>query len=83
MIRKRSRPKIHLTWSEKVPERFGKTNAKRRCLRKQLDASSYGNPVLEWRRPGGSVLALKDRGRKHTLACRHIAMALATLKQSN
>jgi len=27
MIRKRSRPKNHLTWSEKVPERSGKTNA--------------------------------------------------------
>jgi len=27
MIRKRSRPKIHLTWSEKVPERSGKINA--------------------------------------------------------
>jgi len=27
MIRERSRPKNHLTWSEKVPERSGKTNA--------------------------------------------------------
>jgi len=57
MIRERSRPKNHLTWSEKVPERSGKTNASEECLRKQLDASSYGDPVLERRRPGGSVLA--------------------------
>jgi len=27
---------------------------------------SYGDPVLEWRRPGGSATAVMGRGRKHT-----------------
>jgi len=29
-------------------------------------AGSHGDPVLEWRRPGGSATAVMGRGRKHT-----------------
>jgi len=58
---KRPRSKIHLTWSEKVPERSGQTDASG-CLRKQFIARSYGDPVLERWRPGGSVLATKGQG---------------------
>jgi hypothetical protein len=39
--------------------------------------------VLERRRPGGSAIAVMGRGRKHTLACRQVARALATPKQSS
>jgi len=58
MIPKRSRRKIHLTWSEKVPERSGKTDANNDACDQQLDVRSYGDPVLERWRPGGSVLAI-------------------------
>jgi len=30
------------------------------------EACSHGDPVLEWRRPGGSATAVMGRGRKHT-----------------
>jgi len=30
------------------------------------EAPSHGDPVLEWRRPGGSATAVMGRGRKHT-----------------
>jgi len=68
--------------SEKIPERSGRST-RARCLRKQTRRRSYGDPVLERWRPGGSVLAITDRGRKHTLACRQVAMALANRKQGN
>jgi len=68
--------------SEKIPERSGKIDASK--VSAQADPSrSYGDPVLERWRPGGSVLAVTDRGRKHTLACRQVAMALANRKQGN
>jgi len=57
----RSRPKIHPTWSEKVPERSGKTDANTSCV-KQFRGRSYGDPVLERWRPGGSVLAITRQG---------------------
>jgi len=44
---------------------------------------SYGNPVQVRKAAGRLCPSLKDRGRKHTLACRQVAMALATLKQGN
>jgi len=83
MVRKRSRPKNHLTWSEKVPERSGKTNASQDVCASSSTQARMGTRC--WSGGGREALSLpkKDRGRKQTLACRHIAMALATLKQSN
>jgi len=83
MIRERSRPKSHLTWSEKVPERSGKTNATDDVRASGSTPARMGTRC--WSGGGREALSLpkKDRGRKHTLACRHIARALATLKHSN
>jgi hypothetical protein len=61
MFRWRSRRKIHLTRTKKVPERSGKTEASNRRESGSI-ASSYGDPVLEWWRPGGSVLAITRQG---------------------
>jgi len=55
----------------------------RQTSRNNDECGSYGDPVLEWRRPGGSAIAVMGRGRKHTLACRQVARALATLKQGS
>jgi len=68
--------------TENAPERSGKRTLDS-FLRKHIVAHSYGDPVLEWRRPGGSDLAITVRGRKHTLVCRPVARALANLKQSD
>jgi len=62
MVRKRSRRKNHLTWSEKVPERSGKTNAREDVCASSSKQARMGDPVLERRRPGGSVLAEKGQG---------------------
>jgi len=51
MARRRQRLENHLNWSEKVPERSGKTDADR-GLRKQLPGSRYGGPVLERKAAG-------------------------------
>jgi len=42
-------------------------------------AARVGTRCWSGRRPGGSVLALMDRGHKHTLACRPAARTLATM----
>jgi len=68
MVRKRSRPKIHLTWSEKVPERSGKTNARQDVCASGSRQARMGDPVLERRRPGGSVLAKKGQGSQADLS---------------
>jgi len=44
MVRKRSRRKNHLTWSEKVPERSGKTNARKDVCASSPMHCSYGGP---------------------------------------
>jgi len=41
--------------TEKVPEQSGKADASNN--RESAWNCSYGDPVLEWRRPGGSDLA--------------------------
>jgi len=49
-----------LSVTEKAPERSGKPTRVLVCESSLL--SSYGDPVLEWRRPGGSGLAVTDQG---------------------
>jgi len=43
---------------EKGPGAIRQDRSEQRCPRERLDASSYEDPVLEWWRPGGSVLAI-------------------------
>jgi hypothetical protein len=49
-----------LSVTEKVPEQSGKTDAG--CPTKVGASSSYGDPVLVWRRPGGSDPAITVQG---------------------
>jgi len=49
-----------LSVTEKAPEQSGKPTRVLVCESSLL--SSYGDPVLEWRRPGGSGLAITDQG---------------------
>jgi hypothetical protein len=53
--------------TEKVPERSGMADANVE-LRKVTLRRSYGDPVLEWRRPGGSDLAIIDQGSQADLS---------------
>jgi hypothetical protein len=43
--------------SEKAPEQSGSADVVGR-LAQAADRDPYGDPVLEWRRPGGSVWAI-------------------------
>jgi len=83
MIRERSRSKVHLTWSEKVPERSGKTNASGEVCASSVDAGSYGDPVLERRRPGGSVLTVRGQGSQADLSLPPRCDGVSYSKQSN
>jgi len=49
-----------LSVTEKAPEQSGKPTRVLVCESSLL--SSYGDPVLEWRRPGGSVSAVMRQG---------------------
>jgi len=62
--------------TEKVPERSGKTDAIHRC--ENIQSCSYGDPVLEWRRPGGSDLALMGQGLQADLSLPSGCGTLAT-----
>jgi len=44
---------------------------------------SYGDPVLEWRRPGGSVSAVMRQGSQAYLSLPPSCYGVATLKQGN
>jgi len=52
-------------------------------LRSVTPSRSYGDPVLEWWRPGGSDLAIIDQGSQAYLSLPPSCVALATLKHSN
>jgi len=43
----------------------------------------YGGPVLEWWRPGGSVLAITRQGSQANLSLPPSRVGVATLKQSD
>jgi len=48
--------------SENAPERSGQADACQDVHESGSNASPYGDPVLEWWRPGGSVLAITRQG---------------------
>jgi len=56
---------------------------KQRCLRKQLGVRSYGGPVLEWWRPGGSVLAISGQGSQAYLSLPPGCDGVSESKQNN
>jgi len=53
--------------SEKAPEQSGSANARQKVAQ-AADGGSYGDPVLEWRRPGGSDLAIIGQGSQADLS---------------
>jgi len=53
---------------EKGPGAIRQDRSEQRCPRERLDASSYEDPVLEWWRPGGSVLAITRQGSQADLS---------------
>jgi len=54
--------KSHPTCPEKAPERSGKADAEIDDCASRRDFGSYGDPVLERWRPGGSVWAIIRQG---------------------
>jgi hypothetical protein len=73
-----------LSVTEKAPEQSGKPTRVLVACESRGQLSSYGDPVLEWRRPGGSgfghnrpVVASRPK------TCRQVAMAIANNKQSS
>jgi len=68
--------------TEKAPEQSGKADVSEE-LRSVSLSRSYGDPVLEWRRPGGSDLAIIDQGSQADHSLPSSCVALATLKYSN
>jgi len=59
---KGSGPKAALPVTEKAPEQSGQADARDARPRERSCHGSYGDPVLEWRRPGGSVSAVMRQG---------------------
>jgi len=53
---------------EKVPEQSGSDRRWRSYSSHRVRCGSYGDPVLEWWRPGGSVLAERGQGSQADLS---------------
>jgi len=69
---------------EKGPGAIRQDRGQHRCLREQLSLPAmYGNPVLEWWRPGGSVLALRRQGSQADLSLPPSCDGVSYYKQNN
>jgi len=62
-------PKGGLTCDRKCPGAIRiRLTLRRDAGEIQRQRSKYGDPVLEWRRPGGSVLAIRGQGSQADLS---------------
>jgi len=67
--------------TEKAPEQSGQPTLDR--FRESGVCGSYGDPVLEWRRPGGSVRAIRGQGSQADLSLPPSCEGVSYSKQSS